>query len=437
MKFGLISLAALMLFGCASYQTQVDQARRLLASGQPAAAVAHFEPLAKESGKDQLVYVLDYAVSLQEAGRFKESAAQFALAEQLVELNDYTSISKSIASLATSETALQYKGENFEKVLINAVNSINYLEMGDLDGALVESRRVNQKLYKLRSDVSPKYDQNPFALYLSALIWEADGKWDDAYIAYKEAYDVNQSYIPLRADLVRAAQRSGRQEELSKWLREFPEVAKPVRASHAGQGELIFIYQQGWGPRKAERLDNHRYPTLVPVRNISGVSAKISISPESPRAEIGSTNFVISGSAPPSMNGSKSVSSSELETSRLFSIEETAVRTMNDDYGRLIASRLAGVAAKAILADQVRQKDQLLGQLAWIAMNIADRADLRQWGTLPESFQIARVFLKPGKYLLQASALNTVGGVTGETSPVRSFTVQAGKKSFISWRSFR
>ena len=199
-----ILLFAVLLSACASYQSKVDNARRDFAS-DPSKAAAQLEPLAKEDGKDQLIYMLDYATALQLAGRNKESAKAFSQAEVIADQKDYHSVSKIASSLVLSEEMVQYKGDDFEKVLINGMNAINYLALGEVDDALVEVRRVNEKLTKLKQDGKKEFNQSPFAYYLGALIWEADRKYDDAYISYKDAYGVAPFYQPLHEDLVRSS----------------------------------------------------------------------------------------------------------------------------------------------------------------------------------------------------------------------------------------
>jgi hypothetical protein len=98
---------------------------------------------------------------------------------------------------------------------------------------------------------------------------------------------------------------------------------------------------------------------------------------------------------------------------------------------------VAGIATKAVVADQIRQKNELLGTLAWVALNVADRADLRQWSTLPEGFQIARIPVKAGRYKVRAVGLDGGGNTAGEESPAREIEVKPGKKAFLSWRSVR
>lgn len=396
------------LTGCATYQMKVGDARNALTYEDPSKAVTILEPLAKEPGNDQLVYLLDYATALQKAGQYKESTQAFARAERIADIQDYHSLTKITSSLLLSEEMVQYKGDDYEKVLINAVNAVNYLEMGELDEALVEVRKLNTKLYKYKYEAKRDYEQNPFAYYLSAVIWEADRKWDDAYIAYKSAYELAPDYPPLKEDLIRSAIRAQRPEELAQWKKKFPDVKIRPEWSNRAMGEIVFVYQEGWGPRKKPRPESPRFPMLVPTMNNTA------------RARL-----VVEG---------KDLTA---ETNPIFSVTKVAIKTLDDDYARLVASRVAGVAVKAVVADQIRQKNEALGAIAWVAMNLADRADLRQWSTLPDTFQIARVLVKPGQYKVRAQGLNVLGDETAEQMPEREVEVKAGRKAFVSWRSVR
>jgi hypothetical protein len=398
------AVSAASLSGCATYQTKVSEARQALAQQDPARAAGLLEPLAHKSSDDQLVYLLDYATALQEARRYKESAKAYEDAAKIADIQDYHSISKITASLVLSQEMVQYKGDDYEKVLIHAMNAVNYLEMNDLDEALVEVRDLNTMLYKFKVEAKKNYDQNPFAFYLSALIYEANKNYDDALIAYKQAYEVAPRYAPIRQDLVRAAQNAQRSDELAKFKSEFPEV-KLDKQDHT-QGELILVFQQGWGPRKVPRAESPRFPMLIPYGSNT------------------QSAFLQAGGL-------------QIQTSPIFNVTDTAIRTLNDDYARLVGMRLAGIGAKAVIADQIGQKDRTLGAVAWLAMNLADRADVRQWSTLPQSFQIARLPLKAGKYKVNVKGLSYGVTPSGETMPEREVVIRPGKKTFISWRSVR
>ncbi len=178
-------LALLALTACATYQTQLSDFRGALRDNRPAEAAAKIKDKAFKEGDDQVVYLLEYGTALQMARDYRESNKAFLKAEDLTEVKDYHSVSRITGSLLLNEGMVQYKGDDFEKVLINNMLAINFLMLGQLDEAQVETRKVNDKLYKYRFEGKKNYQQNPFAFYLSALIWEANRNWDSAYIDFK------------------------------------------------------------------------------------------------------------------------------------------------------------------------------------------------------------------------------------------------------------
>jgi uncharacterized protein len=402
-------LAALLFVGCASYQAKVQDARNDMTNGNAAKAVDILKPLAEKQGDDQLVYLLDYATALQLAGRYQDSANQFGIAEKMADIKDYKSLSRMASSLVLSEGMLQYKGDDYEKVLINGVNAINYLELGQLDDALVEVRKLNNMLYKFKYEAKRPYEQNPYAFYLSAIIWEADHKWDDAYIAYKAAYEVNPNYAPLRQDLIRAAIRADREDDLADWKKKFSEVKIDPEWNDKTMGEIILVYQQGWGPRKQPRPGSPKFPHLVPTY-ANTRWAKLIVENE---------------------NGQSA------QTKQVFSVQDVAIKTLDDDFARLVASRVAGTVTKAIIADQVAQHNQLLGYVTFLALNATDQADLRQWSTLPASFQVARLPIKAGRYKVTVHGVGVSGNESNEHMQEREVVVPPGGKAFVTWRSLK
>ena len=406
-RFASAGVAFASLAGCATYQGKIEESRELLRNGRADEAAQKLAPLAARENDDQLVYMLDWATALQLAGHYRESASAFNRAEKIADVQDYHSLSNIASSLVLSEEMVQYKGDDYEKVLINAVNAINYLMMGLLDDALVEVRKVNQKLRLYRTEAKRDYEQNPFAYYLSAMIWEAGQRWDDAYIDYKRAYDLIPNYAPLREDLLRSSMRAQRADEFASWKAKFPEIKTKSEWRDRTMGELIVIHQQGWGPRKSPRPESFRFPHLTPTSSTTHA------------AEITLNDVVVA------------------HTQEIYSVTRVAIKTIDDAFAGLAAKRVAGIATKAVLADQLRQQNQLLGAVAWIALNATDRADLRQWSTLPDTFQIARIPLKAGAYKLEVKGLGWGGSLDGENMPGRTINVTPGKKTFVAWRSLR
>lgn len=391
------------LVGCVSYQARVRQARADLANGQAAAAATFFAEKASQEGNDQLLYLLDYGIALHQAGDLEKSNKILLEADHLAELKDYTSLSREAGSLFTSEALIQYKSERFENILINVYMALNYTLLGDYENALVECRRIDTKIYKQKLENEDER-KSFFARYLSAMIWEEQGKWSEAYIDYNNAYKINPNVNYLRKDLIRMAWRAGRSQTLRQWLHEFPHYElKDIKNEMASTGELVFIYQQGWIPRKYPRPENFRFPYLVP-QNAAYSQAVVEVDGEKQKP-----------------------------TENLYNVGAEAIRTLDNDFNYLVAKKIIGIVAKQVVADQIRQKNKGLGALALIAMNAADQADLRQWSTLPDSFQMTKVSLPPGSHHVKIWAQGSAGEKLIYDATV---TIKKGKKTFISRRTF-
>lgn len=403
-------LAGFFLFGlvgCASYQSRMEGVRDSLKSGQYSMAIDRLLPLAEEQNKDQLVYLMDLGTAYQMAGRFSDSNTTLLRADRLSEEVDYQSVSKLTGSLLFAEEMVQYKGDTFEKFFINANLAMNFLAMDQVDDALVEARRINEKYRKYRAEEKKNFEQNLFGLWLSGVAWEATGSYDDAYIAYKNAYDLDPYNRVVQEDLLRAAKLSRREVDYQKLKKQLNGVSETSEAYDRKKAELIILIQQGWGPLKYPMPESPRFPTLYSVfsetmavrATVKGLSSKIS--------------------------------------ERVYDVDKAAKLTLQEDYSLLVAKRIGGFVAKEVAADQIRQKDELLGFIAAVAMHASDRADLRQWSTLPSSIQVVRFYLPPGQYDLDLEGLTASQSSSGENKSWSAIELKAGQKKFLVWRTVK
>lgn len=403
-RFLLAGAVSLLLLSCATYPSKVDHFLAYLSQGRPAEAASDIRDLAFKEGDDQVVYLLEYGTAQQMAGDYKESNKAFLKAEDLMDIKDYHSISRITGSLLLNQGMVQYKGEDHEKILVNAMLAVNYLMLGQLDEAQVETRKLNDKLYRYRFEGKKNYQQNPFAIYLSALIWEAGRNWDSAYIDFKKAYELNPRLEYLKEDLIRSAARAQRFDELAKWRKEFPNIKSPPSQK---LGEVVLIYQQGWGPQKQPNPAFPRVPRLYPRYSVT-------------------------------QGAQLEVENLSMESAQMaVNVTDVSIQTLDEQYSDLVAQRVGGIVTKAVIADQVRQKDNLLGDLLWLGLNLADQADLRQWASLPSSIQIAKLRLKEGDYRIRVVGLDGARQPSGETSAWFSVKVQNQRKHFLNWRSIQ
>lgn len=413
--YGWVALA-LFTLSCATYQDRVQPGVDLVRSGQVDEAVTHFEQLTQdEKSRDRLAYLLEYATVLQIAGRYQESSKVFIQADKLSEQLDYISISQNTLSALSSEEMIQYKGESYEKIMINAMNALNFIALNDIDSALVEVRRIDEKVKKYKRDNRESYEFNPFASYLSGVLYESLRKWDDAYIAYLKTANLTGASNPfLLSDLNRVAKLSDRTTQLQKegfYQRELEKqsLGSPGCEAKARCGRLVLIFLQGWGPVKSPQLENPRYPTLLPSFNRTKVL----------EAEV---------------TALRGAQKRTLQTQTVYNLEQAAIDTLVADQAALVARRFGSAIAKDVVAEQIRQKDELLGFLAWIFMHMSDRADLRQWASLPQTIQMAQLDLPIGDWQLNSKGFTSALEIA-EVFAEQKISIQPGKTRFVILRS--
>ena len=375
--------------------------------GEYETAAKRFEEGAKKqepNGDDLLLYLLDWGLALHQAGKYEESNKVFLRADAIADIKDYTSLADEAATLLTSDNIKDYKGEDFEKVLINTYLAINYTLLGKYEDALVEARRVNQKLYRMVNEGQRKYQQNAFARYLSAVMYEADGNWNDAYIDYQKTWELMPNYPGLGRDLWRLAWLSKMRDQQDRWDKEFNLTDADHQAGkdldpRKGQSEIIVIYENGISPKKYPHRTFWSIPVFKPRYN-----------------PVSQANVFIDGE-------------DRGTTAILHDIEYTAIENLDEKYAGIIAKKLAGVVVKEVVADQIgKNTHPLIGLGAKLFFYISDQADIRSWNLLPRDLQMFRVKVAPGKHTVK---LDPVGS---DTLPEKTVEVMAGKKVFCDFR---
>ncbi len=358
-----------------------------------------------ENGRDQLLYLLDLGLTLHTAGRYEESNQILARADKIAEIKDYTSISTEAGTFLTGDNIKDYKGEDFEKVLINAYKAMNYAALGEIESALVEVRLVNRKLQMMITEGERKYKQNAFARYLSGVLYEAERNWNDAYIDYKLALQLMPEIPGLGVDLWRMAWLMRSPDDMERWEKQFSlteeDKARAKSLSpRAGKAEIVVMYQNGISPIKRPNPAWNSLPHFYPRRNP-----------------------VLSASV--YLNGNL-----QAQTAVLHSIERTAIENLEENYGAMVAKKIGGVIVKEVVADQIgKQTDSpLLGALARVIFYVSDQPDLRSWNLLPRDLQLLRITVDPGLHTLRV-----VPDGSGESFE-KTVQVKAGGKVFVPFR---
>jgi hypothetical protein len=98
-------------------------------------------------GNDEaILYYLDAGMLNYYAGDYHTSTTLLQDAERAIEEAYTKSITKLAASVINNDTSKTYDGEDYEDIYVNAFNALNYYHQGNMEDALVEIRRMNEKL---------------------------------------------------------------------------------------------------------------------------------------------------------------------------------------------------------------------------------------------------------------------------------------------------
>lgn len=386
---------------CASHRYLGNSGHELFDRRDFVGAAEQFKKEASKKGANQLLFMLDQAMSHFAAKQYKEAIDVFLAAEKVAEIKDYTSISEETGTLLTGDNVRGYKGEDFEKVLINIYLALSYSALGNSEDAQVEARKINLLLYKMIHEGKRNYQESPLARYLSAMLWENTKDWDSAYVDYKNTYDLDSTFPEIDRDLLAMSRKNGFSDRLEEWRKKFPNSQE--RSIKKNEGEIVVFFEAGRGPEKIPRDgENSNLPRYI-RRSSDRLAARVKL---------------------------KDKTSPKLAD--VLDIESLSINYLEDRISRMAAAKLAGIVAKGVVAYGAAKatKDSDLGQLLFIALLAADQADLRAWRTLPAKIQILRWPMTEGAYDLQVEVLG-VGDIVLDTISFSGVSVQKGKKTFL------
>jgi hypothetical protein len=403
-KVFLAFLFFIILVGCAIHSNQIAPSQNEIIQGRCDSALNKLKVLAEKETDDQLLYLMEYGSALQICKNYSESNKVLIKAHQLAEENDYFSLSRGVGATLLNEQMLKYKGDKYELLMLNALTAINFLELGDRESAMVEVRRINEKTKRFAEIEKKPHELNSFAQYLAGLVYELDRKYDDACIAYQSSYRIDSGFREVVLDMLTACWRARRTDEFLRLVKTTSATDVEIeyaKRDYKKSNEKVILFLQGWGPKKATRPDDQVYPILKPVYS--------------------KTQSLFVSSQLSAQNYFKS-------TAPVYNIEQAAIATLEEDYKTIAIRRFGARVAKEIVADQIRQKDKAMGDIAWLIMVASERADLRNWTLLPQTIQVLRVDAN------QVSAVQLSGrgaaGAEYENFGIIDFSVDKSKKVY-------
>ena len=330
-------------------------------------------------------------------------------------------------STFVSPNASLYMGEVHEHILLLYYKTLNYMSLGKPMEAMVECKRINLRLQALSDKYKGKnrYKRDAFAHVLIGLLYEANEDWNNACIAYRNAYEVYQNDyrnlfgfgapLQLQNDLLRCAYLSGLNDVVTSYEKQ---MGRKYVHKKNNNGTLIVFWNNGLAPVKKEVG-----LTFVIVPGAGGV-----VQFQNKDEDI-TLPFALSGGNANSLSGLRALrvvfpkyverrprykQAYVLTGDKRYALEPAedinaiAQKVLKQRMVWELSKTLLRVALKKAAEAAIRKENQNLGAIAGILGAATEQADTRAWYSLPHTIHYTRIELPQGKQNLKWQIGNNI-----------------------------
>lgn len=430
----------LLFAGCGSFYQQNYDFNRVFESGDLLLARKNLEQAEREGkGRNRFLYYVNQGLVQSMMGNYVSSNDYFEKAFLFGE--DYRlNLATEAASYFTNPTITVYKGEDHEHLYLLYYKAINYLKLKETEAALIECRRLNIRLNQLNDKYNNdnKFQRDAFIHNLMGIIYQSAGDFNNAFIAYRNAFDIYESDYKsffqvqtpeqLKTDLLTSAYFAGLNQEFEEFKTRFGrDNFKPTQP----EAELVFFWHNGLAPIKDEWSINFAIQHLPEDRVVFnndqlGIQFPFEVSKE----EAGNLQSlqVFRVAFPRYLVRQPYYNEASIKaTDTTYALElgedisQIAVLSLRQRMVSEFSKGLLRAALKKTTENSLRKDNEGLGAVVGLVNLVTEKADTRNWQTLPSRIAYTRIPLKEGANELTFSTQSQ--GSTQEYP----FTYQASK----------
>lgn len=380
--------------------------------------------------RDTLLYDLDRSTLLHDANQPAQSDTLLADAQQRI-TDAYTkSVSASVSRLVVNDLITSYDAADYETALTFLYRAMNFLQQNDVMSAGVEARKAAFFLDHLRGRKTKGYTDDPFVQYMASLVFESTGELSDARIARQNAYN--------------AYQKRG-------WR--IPNFTVPPNADQ--YGEVIIVHYAGQVPLKKSQTIQLAWDRILafasaPTENAGPISPEVE---NAIRAGITGSSITVAYPVLETQPYQIVASTAEVNGQRvplqpMSNVSELVVQDLEEKLPgiwfrvatRAVLRRIAAVQARHAV-ESSSGDDKHASSLGWLAEMavgvwgaVVEKADTRQWFTLPASIYMTRLFVQPGTQDIRLLLQNENGNIVA-THTFENITVPRGGRVFLHHRT--
>lgn len=450
-------LLGVAVCGCSTYAWRAQEIRPLVRSQKYADALVKLEPL--RDGGSRLLYLYERGLILHYENRFEDSNAELESAELLLDDLYTRSLTREAGALVTSDNLVEYRGERFEAAFVHYYKTMNYLQLGQVEEAAVECRRLNLRLQQYRDEPSGSYTDDPFLQYLTGMVYEQAGQHTDANVSYRlslEAYHGLSSSLgvdlPARllCDLSQNAARLGDRDEAERYATEGGCTVGGERR-RVTTGSLQLFLECGYVPFKKQTdfllpileneitddLDRDAYCAGLLERREWNASRRAKLKVEYwlrvAVPELVPTPSGIEYARVRTVVGADTLQVYSVVGSDLSHLARVA---FEERQGKILLRTVTRAFLKYLASRQAKQKS---GEVAGFLVNLlgaaSESADTRAWSTLPEKVLFAPLDLPPGTHQIEVDLFDRAGR-RSDSFRIPDVRIDVERATFLNHRVF-
>ncbi|HRE50118.1 MAG TPA: hypothetical protein PK339_01765 [Flavitalea sp.] len=438
------------LVSCGSYNRKIQRYYTQMEAGRYSAASRVLDNIKfLHRPRNQFLYYAEKGRMAHLMGLYDSSNYLLNEADRIAETR-FKNTGDLIAGNLLNPMMQTYRGEAFERFMLHYYKALNYSYLGDAENALVEARRIsiatNEQMDRTR-ERDNRFSRDAFSLNIQGMIYEAAGDLNNAFIAYRNASETYLSHpdntwygvrIPsqLQKDLIRTAHQNGFTGIADRFERQWNISYQPTPAPEGG--ELVLFIETGKAPVKEEEnlfftllkgeggsfyfadpagnfqipFDLNRYNTNnVDIGDLRTFRVALPrYSAVSPRVETASVTINGMGYTPELAEDINTIAFQTMRENRIKDITEALTRLAIKKIaeaglragGKAIANNKKG-QDKAETPDE-KKKQEEKAEAVGAAMGLifqafslaAEKADTRNWQSLPAHIQYIRAPLQKG-----------------------------------------
>lgn len=387
---------------------------------------------------------------------YDSSNYYFNKADLLME--DKTAIADVSTAVLVNSAMTRYHGEDFERVLVNYYKALNYLYLNLNEDALVEAKRINIRLNELADKQlmqGKKYRADAFAHTLQGLVYERMNDYNNAFISYRNAYELyskdnSDQYLgatlpyQLKVDLINAAHKTGFYAERDEYCKKFGLSFNTIKDTSKFQ--LVFIWENGLAPIKQQQD--------IMLFLVKGVGGDLAFSDKSGTinipfplpdkqkndpASLGDLNvirvaFPTYVDMPLYYNQLNIEHNGQSYTPDLAeNVTYIAREALRERFLKELTLIVSRIALKKLAEAQLKKENEAAGALLGLAGALAEKADTRNWQSLPSFMAYTRIPMNKGDNTLNLRLTNVNGQVSTRTITVN----QRSSLGFINYSTLQ